>query len=518
MSSIKQIGLLLLSSILLWVAWPPYLFAPLIFIGFVPLFYVLDEIQLKKGLKKYLLTFLAVYLPLSLFATLASLYAWGDVNMSVFFGVLINFFPVSIFLAFGTFIKKGIYRHLFFIFGWATMEIFQLWWDFNAPLFLLSNSLAMFPSLMQHYAIWGALGGSMYILTVNLILYYLIKDYKVGKIERKKIIKSSLVFIPMILSIIFYHLPEKKGEKYEVGFIMPHFNQYQEKFALDPMLLINHYNELYENHGSPDIDFIILPETAVLNSGWIENLNNPSIPNPLDSLLPGKELILGSYFFSVYEPKGEDIPYYVRYDSTSKVYFLTHNCAIYRSKNNQYQIRAKEKFIPFHDAMPYPKFLMFTERWINRVGVRTYITDYPKVPSEVITTEKGLKMYNLLCFEGYFSNIMVKENDLDFITVIANENWNDKDKGKMQFFRYMVPRAIEAGKPLLKVSNSGYSGYISEKGELKAFYGYAKPDFQIVQIDQISGSSIYSKIFTLIDVMVIIITLSLPFSNFLKSN
>ncbi len=516
MTSIKQIGLLLLCALLLWAAWPPYLFAPLIFIGFVPLFYVLDELHLKKGFKKYLLTFLAIYLPLSLFATLASLYAWGDVNMSVFFGVLINFFPVSIFLAFGTFIKKGIYRHLFFIFGWATMEIFQLWWDFNAPLFLLSNSLAMFPSLMQHYAIWGALGGSMYILAVNLFVYYAFKNPKFMN-SNWKFARAVIILLPNLLSMITYAIPSFSKQKYDVGFIMPHFNQYQEKYSLDPMLLVKHYNELYAEHGSPDVDFIILPETAVLNSGWIENLNKPSIPNPLDSLLPGKELILGSYFFSIYEPKGEDIPYYVRYDSISKVHFLTHNCAIYRSKNNHYQIRAKEKFIPFHDAMPYPSLLMFTERWINRVGVRTYIADYPKVPSEVITTEKGLKMYNLLCFEGYFSNIMVKESDLDFITVIANENWNDKDKGKMQFFRYMVPRAIEAGKPLLKVSNSGYSGYISEKGELKAFYGYDKPNFQIVTIDKVNGSSLYSKIFTLIDVIVILITFLLPFSNFLKS-
>ena len=512
----KNIGLLLLSSLILWIAWPPYLLAPLIFVGFIPMFYVLDQIALLKGAKKYLLTFISIYLPLSLFATLASLYAWGDVNMSVFFGVLINFFPVSIFLALGSFIPKKNYRYLFFIFGWATMEIFQLWWDFNAPLFLLSNSLSMFPELMQHYAIWGALGGSMYILGVNFILYSCFIPFSNFKTNRKVIIRLALVLLPSLISIIYYNIPEKEGDKYKVGFLMPHFNQYQEKYSLDPMLLIQHYNDFYIEQGSPDVDLIILPETAVLNSGWIENLNNKSVFNPLDSLLPGKEVILGSYFFSIYQPKNGEIPYYVRYDSVSKVYFQTHNCAIYRSKQNQYQIRAKEKFIPFHDAMPYPKVLMFTERWINHVGVRTYVSDYTKTPSEIIQTEKGLKMYNLLCFEGYFSNIMVKESDYDFINVIANENWNDKDKGKMQFFRYMVPRAIEAGKPLLKVSNCGYSGYLTDKGELKAFFGYDQPMLKTLEIQKDSQGSIYSNIFTVIDVIVIITTSLLIFTIFFK--
>ncbi|MCB0478867.1 MAG: apolipoprotein N-acyltransferase [Crocinitomicaceae bacterium] len=520
MQIIQSTGLLLLSTLLLFLAWPPFYFGPLIFIGLVPIFIYLDKISSEKKPLRYILGFIGFYLPLSLFSCFASLNAWGDVNTSVLIGVFVNFFPLSLVLGFSVLIPKKVFRTLFILFGWGSMELFQQYWQLNAPLFLLGNGLGKFPSLIQHYAIWGGIGGSIYIVWINMMIAKGVLIFKSKAFQKKHWFWIAGSLLPLIFSISVFLGSSSETAKNEiaakVGILLPNFDQYQKEYAQNPYLLIDRYNNLFEELNQQDVDLVVLPETAVLNSGWVENLNAHNGANPLDSLLPGKEIVLGTYLFSISKNGGADAPYYVRHDSVNKIYYETHNCAVYRNNMNQYAIRSKGKFIPFHDAMPYSSILMFTENWINQVGVRTYISKYSGNETDVFSTQSGIRIYTLLCFESFFSNLIVQENKNDLILVLANEIWNDNERGRQQYIDYLVPRAIESGKPILKVSNGGYSVFIDSYGNTSAKLDPSQSQFHVISISKSKNSSFYSKISGTWHILVILLTITPLFSLFFK--
>ena len=56
-----------------------------------------------------------------------------------------------------------------FIAVWISMEFLHLNWDLSWPWLTLGNVFANFPSLIQWYEYTGVLGGSFWVLSVNVL-------------------------------------------------------------------------------------------------------------------------------------------------------------------------------------------------------------------------------------------------------------------------------------------------------------------------------------------------------------
>lgn len=505
---LKNLGLILASSILLYASWPPSNFGPIVFVSLIPLLFYVDSIE-KTGLKKYIRTFLGFVISLFLFAFMVSYNGWGDYNANVYIGIIAEFLPLTMVVS-----LYGVYnnKHLglwFLIFSWAGMELFQMTWQINSPLLMLSNSLSMFPSIIQHYAVWGSVGGTMYILLINVLFFHLFKRVFYKKTFKKQTVILFIAFLPIVFSVFSYFSNERSKYKEKVAIVLGHFEHFTKTYSKDPYLTIDRYNEILLDKNLNDVGVVFFPESAVINSGWIENFNNEKLVNPLDSLCPNKQIFLGSHVFSIFQDNRSEKPYYVRFDENSKIDYLSHNCAIFRSNTGYYSFRSKDKFVPFHEVSPYSNRLSLITKWFNKNADPTFLSSYHKSSQRPFKVNSHLKVYAMMCFESFFSDMIVKQNDANLIAILANESWNYQDKGKNQYFNYMIPKAIESGKGILKVSNMGYSGYINSKGQIKEKVGYEVPQVKKITIELGTGISFYSQFVREIHLIIIITILVL---------
>ncbi len=518
MEFVKKIVLLGLSITLLTISWPPYLGGPSIYLAFIPLFFYERRILTKSRFKKYLLTFLGFFLVLFSYGFLVSYNAWGEYNNNVYIAIIVSFLPLSLVVSLFSLFTKNTHRYLFLIFSWSSMEILQMNWGLNSPLLLLGNSLCMFPNLIQHYSIWGVLGGAQHILSLNVIVFLIILKTRSKTNFKREIALLALLLLPILGSIISYSLPLERDKTITAGIALGNFEHFKKENSENTSLLINQYKKILKGKNLKDVNIVLFSESTIVNGGWIENLNNDSIPNPIDSLCPGKEILFGAHMFSIYDNSQDQLPYSVRYDANSKINYETHNCVVFRSKLGNYSVRSKEKYVPFHEVIPYPKILMFTKNWLSKTTIPTYLSPYKHGVEEPFTTANGNTIYGLMCFESFFSNMIIKQNKADFIVVLANESWNHQHLGKEQYFDYMTAKAIESGKAIVKVANCGYSGYINSKGQIIDKVGFDKPIFKKVKIDCNQSASIYSSIATALNTIVISTTLILLMSKLIRKS
>lgn len=493
-----------MSIILLTLSWPPLKLGFLVYIGLVPLLFYVDSLDGLTKFSRYLWTFLGVFIVLFLFPFISSYNGWGDYNNNIFMVIIMCFLPMSIIISLFTVFKNKKVGYLFLIFSWGSMEILQMTWEFNSPLLMLGYSLSYYPELIQHYAIWGSLGGAMHIVAINILVYQLIKRALNRESFQKQAVGLGILFIPILLSVIFYVFPSKIDSKERISIVLAHFEHFTEEYALKPMLLIKKYNSLLKGSDVSKSEIIVLPESTIVEGGWIENLNNPNIPNPMDSLFNGKPVLFGSHMFSIYKERKSEIPYNVRYDKNSKVHYNSHNCIVYRSPVNTYSVRSKEKFVSFHEIIPYHSLMSFSKNWFVKSADPAFLSIYQNSSERVFKVNENLKIYSLMCFESFFSNMVIKQPEAGVIFVLANESWNNQDKGKEQYFSYMSTKAIESGKTLVKVSNCGYSGIFNSKGKTLKKIGYAKNGVHSLEIEIKKSASIYSTIASLLHGLVVI--------------
>jgi apolipoprotein N-acyltransferase len=509
MEFVKKIALLALSIALLTISWPPYLGGPSIYIAFIPLFFYERLINPKSRLKKYLLTFSGFFLVLFSYGFLVSYKAWGEYNSNVYMAILVSFLPLSLIVSLFSLFTKNTHRYLFLIFSWSTMEILQMNWELNSPLLMLGNSLCMFPGMIQHYAVWGVLGGTQHILSLNVVIFLILLKARSKSPFKREISLFALLFLPILGSIISYSFPIEQDKTITTGITIGNFEHFTKENSENTSLLVNQYTNILKGKNLSDVDIMLFSESTIVNGGWIENLNIDSIPNPIDSLCPGKEILFGAHLFSIHDDTPDELPYNVRHDANSKVNYETHNCVVFRNKFGTYSLRSKEKYVPFHEVVPYPGFLMFTQNWLSKTTVPTYLSPYKQSIEEPFTTATGNAIYGLMCFESFFSNMIIKQPKADFIVVLANESWNNQQVGKEQYFDYMTAKAIESGKAIVKVANCGYSGYIDSKGRIIEKIGFNTPVFKKLKIECNGSSSIYSSIATGLNAITIATTLIL---------
>ena len=504
---IKRFGLIVASVLLLFLAWPPSNLGPLSFIAFVPLLFYLNDYN-GSSFKKYLYSLLGIFIVLYVAAYSVSIYAWGEYSDSVREGVLIVTLPKAVIIALHSIIKNRNRSLILFVLLWYTVEILQLYWQFNAPLFAIGNSLSGFTSIIQHYSLWGIHGGTILILGVNVVIFRLIQN-RLNNLQSKKLWYGLILFsLPFLLSPLFTTLDATEIRKEKVAIAVGHFDHFKIEFSENPKLLIDRYNALLKTKSLENVDLVIFPESAVVNGGWIENLNAINFSNILDSLCPDKEVFLGSHMFSIY--KGNDFSdYRVRKHELSGYHFLSHNCIVFRNKLGIYSLRTKEKYIPFHESIPYPFIFGFAKGMYTKDRIPTYLIKYAHSHDEVFETAGGIKISPLMCFESTFTDMALRNPDADVILVLANESWNDAISGKEQYMSYLQAKAIESGKGILKVSNGGFSGFINSKGKIISEYGFDKPLVEVVEIELNENHSIYSSIGTFLSELIIFITVTL---------
>ena len=205
--AMKNYLLAILSGMLLSFAWPVDGFAYLIFFSFVPLFFIqkdLKESNKKSRLRFFFFSYLAFFI-FNIITTYWVYFASPFGSVAAF--VLNSLFMALIMLLFYISQQKLGKRigYLSLIVFWISFEYLHLNWDLSWPWLTLGNCFSEALFLINWYEYTGVLGGTLWVLFVNILLYELL-------CKTKKIKSSVYLLLAIVLPIFLsFNISQNKS-------------------------------------------------------------------------------------------------------------------------------------------------------------------------------------------------------------------------------------------------------------------------------------------------------------------
>ena len=145
------------------------------------------------------------------------------------------------------------------------------------------------------------------------------------------------------------------------------------------------------------------------------------------------------------------------------------NSAFFLSPDGEVKGRYdKIHLVPFGEFVPFQKFLWFVNKMAT--GVSDFRRgDDPKVFSLPLNGEKEAAGFGVsICFEITFPNLTRQpvKNGAQFLVNITNDAWFGKSAASYQHMDMAVLRAVENRTPIVRVANTGVSGFIDATGKI----------------------------------------------------
>ncbi len=476
----------ILGAVCCLLAWPPYPLFFLIFIAFVPLLYMEHRVSLErekpskfKVWRHAMLFFLLWNLLVTWWVKNASLPGFV---MALFLNSLFMSIPFVLFHQ--TKKKLGTYiGYLSFIFYWLSFEYLHMNWDLTWSWLNIGNVLAMYPSLMQWYEFTGSLGGTMWILEVNVLILLLLIPEK-PSFNYKKIAQTLALFItlPILISVVQYYTYQAQGEVVEVVALQPNLDPYNEKFVAEKKdEQMENFLRLSQEKLTENTQFLVWPETSVPTRRAIfltkvnEHERVKQIRRFIQNTYPNLSLVTGIEPIRYYDgldgsPTARNIPNRIKsYD--------IHNSAILLDSSQHYQVYHKSKLVPGVERMPF--YSVMKHFGIDKMH---FIIKLGGIPGTRATQEKRTALFNsdsigvapVICYESVYGEYVTGyvQDGAQLIFVVTNDGWWGNTPGHKQHKYYSSIRAIETRRDVVRSANTGISCFVNQRGDISQELAY----------------------------------------------
>lgn len=470
-----------LSGVLLWLSWPERGFTPLIFFSLVPVLFAEDRFyKLHKNKMAWRMfgNFFTTFFVWNLLTTWWIYYATDIGSLvaialnSVFMAIVWQLFYIS---------KKRqgpVVGILSLVFFWIAFEYLHLNWEISWPWLNLGNVFATRPEWVQWYEYSGVLGGTLWILIVNLLLFQLLKNlyYKdlLLRIRKTNVfllagMVSLIVAIPLVYSLYTYYNFNDKGEPANVTLLQPNVDPYNEKFNGTGTQQLASLLQLASGAISNKTDFCIGPETALPDGIWEEDIEtDPSIISIRKFMqkYPKLNMLLGLTSFRSYAID-DKIPLTARISRDGSYYYDVFNAAMLVANAEPVQLYHKSRLVPGVEKMPYPKIFGFLEKYAIQLGGTSGSLGVQENRKNFYAKDRT-RVAPAICYESIYGSFMsayIRDN-ASFISVITNDGWWGNTPGYRQHMNYARLRAIEFRKSIARSANTGISCFINQRGDI----------------------------------------------------
>ncbi|MFI5157129.1 MAG: apolipoprotein N-acyltransferase, partial [Chitinophagales bacterium] len=418
MKQFRSLFLSLLSGFLLFACWPVSPFTFLVFIAFVPLLW------LETNCRKRSWFFLWTYISLLVWNAGTT---WWMCKASVPGGIsaiLANSLLMSIpWIGFYNVKRRfgPIFGYASLILFWMSFEFIHLNWELSWPWLTLGNGFSTHPAWVQWYTITGTSGGTLWILSVNLLIFHALSRRQSHGISSKYSIGALLVLIiPIGIS---YLMLSKSNEEVKEGtrnvvIVQPNVDPWNEKFV--PGSEENQLRELIrlsEAALDSNTALVLWPETAIPTSLDEDSLKTSHFLLPVWTFLkthPNLNLLTGIEGYRIFA-ENKDHPYAQKIPNTS-FYFESYNSAVLLD-SNKFQVYHKSKLVPGAETLP--SFIHFLASWFEQFGGTS--GSYTRQKDRTV-----LKSYNncfsiapAICYESIYGEFMAEyiKNGADLIAI-----------------------------------------------------------------------------------------------------
>lgn len=477
----KQLFLCLLSGLLFVPAWYTWGSGLFLFVAFIPLLFVeADMVERKvKGSSWFWLPFLT-------FVIWNFLTTWWLKNASfpgMLFAVAINSFFMSIpfWLFTQTHRRLGDgFGYFSLLFYWLAFEFLYLHGEISWTWLNLGNGFANNVKLIQWYEFTGTLGGSAWVLMVNMLLFKTIRSYLTKKTVRpvltETILAALLIIVPITWSVIRYHTYTEKSHPYNIAIIQPNIDPYEKFNDIPPDQQMDILLHIADSLGSPSTDYFVAPETFINNNVWESEIHlNESVLRikRFVERYPRSKFVIGATTYRLYS----DMATKTARPFQDKYYYDSFNSALQIDTSNNIPIYHKSQLVVGVEKMPYPQYFRFLEKLTLRLGgtFRSNGTqDYREAfPSPQDSTRVG----PVICYESIFGEFVtdyVSQAGANLIFVITNDGWWGNTPGYIQHNSFSSLRAIETRRSIARSANTGISSFIDQRGKILQSLGWWK--------------------------------------------
>lgn len=478
----KQLLLALFSGLLLAVGWPTYGYPIFVFVGFVPLLiivaYFLDNPKKHNGWRLLLFSYLG-FLIWNYFTT--SWLRFADV-FGASFAILVNSLLMSLVILIYYKVAKRTTtaRSLTFLVAfWLCFEKLHLGWEFSWPWLNLGNVFSEQTSWIQWYEYTGTFGGSLWVWIVNLVVFFLVKDFKL--LAKPSKIKYSvsillLLVVPILISMVIGNSYEDEGETVEVIALQPNIDPYNEKYNLSNNAIADLLLNLSDKEISKNTSLILAPETVFADNVRLNQFKSYDFKYKLDNYIaqhPQINVLTGISFIQfIYDKKR------VRAQTNQlrdNVWYDDYNSAALLKLNAEPQLYHKSKLVVGVENFPYQSLLkpLIGDAMIDLGGTVAMKTtqNYRTVFS---ANNPNLKVAPIICYESVYGEFVTEytRNGATLFGIITNDAWWNNTEGHRQHLSYARLRAIENRRYIARSANTGISAIINAKGDIVSSLPY----------------------------------------------
>jgi apolipoprotein N-acyltransferase len=374
---------------------------------------------------------------------------------------------------------------------WLAFEQLHLHWDITWPWLTLGNGFAAAPQWVQWYEYTGFLGGSVWVWAISLLMFWvLIKNYELkiknedvpvwnasGDAERKKpsfLIPALAVVLPIGLSYALGAAYHEKGSTAEVVVVQPNFDPYTEKFAGGPSYVpypeqITRMLTLSAQHLTPQTRLVVWPETALEENHWESTIERQFDIQRIRQWLgehPGVALLTGITTIGSY-PSKEAASETARYRDDLGYYDVYNAAAYFANATAPVAIYHKSRLVPGVEKIP-----AVLSSVLNNIDLGGFVGSYGSQAERTVYAAPAgapaLRPAPLICYESIYGDFVAEyvPNGATLLTLSTNDAWWGDTPGYRQLLRYGSLRCIETRRDLARAANTGYTGFINQKGDI----------------------------------------------------
>lgn len=451
------------------------------FVTWVPLL-ILEEIVSKRRYRTRKV-FLHAYISFFLFNLISTWWVYfasgGGAIMAIVANSLVMTLPFYMFHI----TKKHVGRkegYLSLPIFWIGFEYLHLHWDLSWPWLQLGNTFSRVPEIVQWYSYLGVMGGTLWILIVNLIVFRIIQNVyfkkETWKIQTPNFYGLGMVILaPIMISFYQYSSFQDSPETANVLVVQPNIDPYNEKFDKSMTEQLEKIFKVARSGIQSDCDLVLAPETALAYPFYEENFEQ------LDFYLPIKEkakewkadFLIGASTLHMFKEKNSPAS---RPFMDGPGYYESYNSSLFMNEGGDYRFVHKSKLVLGVEKIPFLKYLPIMDKLaINLDGASGTLGS--ETEPQVLQSKIGI-IAPVICYESDYGEFVAQQvlKGACLIAVITNDGWWGESPGYKQHMSFSRLRAIETRRYVARSANTGISGFIDAKGNVLKKSEYWKED------------------------------------------
>lgn len=471
----------------------------LVFISWVPLLMVEYFISKQKyrSSKVYIHAFVTFFI----YNLGTTWWIWNASPEGAVFAIVLNALIMAfVFYVFHK-IKKNYSEkigYLLLIFTWISFEYIHYHWELSWPWLNLGNVFSIMPSIVQWYSITGVLGGTLWVLLINIIAFFIIKNvfFKLKKREdqtKDLLILGVVFFTPIIFSLIYYFNYKEIKNPVEVVSIQPNIDPYNEKFTSELKGQLDKIFHQADIKVTPKTKFILAPETAISATFFEEDLKTL----PFFNYMIQRKAKWGE---SAFYTGASTLCFFEEKNSTASRkldggagYIESYNTSLLINQYNAPYFVHKSKLVLGVEKIPF----LTVFPWLEQLAINL---DGASGSLGVEIEPKVLQANNLtfapsICYESIYGEFISKQvkKGAEMIFVITNDGWWGDTPGYKQHASFSRLRAIENRRSLARSANTGISCFIDQRGDVLQKTNWWKETSIRGELNTNSDLTFYSK-------------------------